>query len=213
MMPSPSGHRDSLPYTNGHASPLAVHVAHDHSSSAHSDSGLSDDREPAAPEPSSDVDAPGEEDDDEQPMAADSDSSADEDAEGEPDGDYDSDSPPSEHAPSSRAQSVSSQESSRPLKRKASSDKDDYMTRDPELYGLRRSVSASHSLRKFLLTVPQGRARPSRRIVGNPRLVKYLDTNSFQVDSDDEDDEDDDSDSDQPRKRQRTASRKGSHVP
>jgi chromodomain-helicase-DNA-binding protein 1 len=168
MMPSPSGHRDSLPYTNGHASPLAVHVAHDHSSSAHSDSGLSDDREPAAPEPSSDVDAPGEEDDDEQPMAADSDSSADEDAEGEPDGDYDSDSPPSEHAPSSRAQSVSSQESSRPLKRKASSDKDDYMTRDPELYGLRRSVSASHSLCKFLLTVPQGRARPSRRIVSNP---------------------------------------------
>jgi chromodomain-helicase-DNA-binding protein 1 len=216
MMPSPSGHRDSLPYTNGHASPLAVHVAHDHSSSAHSDSGLSDDREPAAPEPSSDVDAPGEEDDDEQPMAADSDSSADEDAEGEPDGDYDSDSPPSEHAPSSRAQSVSSQESSRPLKRKASSDKDDYMTRDPELYGLRRSVSVSHSLCKFLLTVPQGRARPSRRIVGNPRLVKYLDTNSFQVDSDDEDDEDgedNDSDSDQPRKRQRTASRKGSHVP
>jgi chromodomain-helicase-DNA-binding protein 1 len=213
MMPSPSGHRDSLPYTNGHATPLAVHVAPDHSSSADSDSDVSDAREPAAPEPSSDVDAPGEEDDDEQPMAADSDSSADEDAEGEPDGDYDSDSPPSEHAPSSRAQSVSSQESSRPLKRKASADKDDYMTRDPELYGLRRSVSGSHSPCKNLLTVLQGRARPSRRIVGNPRLMKSLDTNPFQVDSDDEDDEDDDSDSDQPRKRQRTASRKGLHIP
>jgi chromodomain-helicase-DNA-binding protein 1 len=153
MMPSPSGHRNSLPYTNGHATPLAVHVAPDHSSSPDSDSDVSDAREPAAPEPSSDVDAPGDEDDDEQPMAADSDSSADEDAEGEPDGDYDSDSPPSEHAPSSRAQSVSSQESSRPLKRKASADKEDYMTRDPELYGLRRSVSSSHPTCKILLTV------------------------------------------------------------
>jgi chromodomain-helicase-DNA-binding protein 1 len=216
MMPSPSGHRDSLPYTNGHISPLAVHAAPARSSSQHSDSDLSDAREPAAPEPSSDIDAPGEEDDDDERMAADSDSSADVDAEGEPDGDYDSDSPPSEHAPSSRAQSVSSQESSRPLKRKASADKEDYMTRDPELYGLRRSVSAHRYLCKFLLTTLQGRARPSRRIVGNPRLMNYPGTNLFQVDSDDEDedeDEDDDSDSDQPRKRQRTASRKGLHAP
>ncbi|KAH8730976.1 P-loop containing nucleoside triphosphate hydrolase protein [Phaeosphaeriaceae sp. PMI808] len=149
MMPSPSGHRNSIPYTNGHISPLAVHTAPIHSPSQHSDSDISNAQEPAAVEPSSDIDAPGEESDDDEPMADDSDSSADVDAEGEPDGDYDSDSPPSEHAPSSRAQSVSSQESSRPPKRKASVEQDDYMTQNPALYGLRRS----------------GRARPSRRIV------------------------------------------------
>jgi chromodomain-helicase-DNA-binding protein 1 len=153
MMPSPSGHRDSLPYTNGHPSPLAVHVAPTNSPSPQSDSDLSDAREPAAAEPSSDVDAPGEEYDEDEPMAVDSDSSADVDAEGEPDGDYDSDSPPSEHAPSSRAQSVSSQDSSRPPKRKASADKDDYMTQNPELYGLRRSVGGAQDPRENMLTV------------------------------------------------------------
>jgi chromodomain-helicase-DNA-binding protein 1 len=209
MMPSPSGHRDSLPYTNGHGSPLAVHVAPTNSPSPHSDSDLSDAREPAAAEPSSDVDAPGEEYDEDEPMAVASDSSEDEDAEGERDGDYDSDSPPSEHAPSSRAQSVSSQDSSRPLKRKASADKDDYMTQNPELYGLRRSVRGAHEPCKTVLTIVQGRARPSRRIVSSPSLMDQMNTDSFQMDSDDEDE---DSDSDQPRKRQRTASRKGLHV-
>jgi chromodomain-helicase-DNA-binding protein 1 len=168
MMPSPSAHRDSLPYTNGHVAPLAVHVATTHSSSPRSDSDLSDAREPAAPEPSSDVDAPGDEEDDDQAMAVDSDSSDDVDAEGEPDGDYDSDSPASERAPSSRAQSVSSQDSSRPLKRKASSEKDDYMTQNPELYGLRRSVSDRRGLREEVLTSTQGRARHHRRVVSYP---------------------------------------------
>jgi len=165
MMPSPSG-QASMPYTNGHAAPLTVQVATPHSPHPHDDSDLSDAQEPAAPEPSSDVDAPGEEDDDDEPMAVQSDSSGDVDAEGEPDADYDSDSPPSEQAQSSRAQSVSSQESSsRPLKRKASSEKDDYMTRDPELYGLRRSVRGMSGVRGNVLTSDQGRARPHRRIV------------------------------------------------
>lgn len=161
-MPSPSGHRDSLPYTNGHISPLPVHVAPTQSPSDHSDSDLSDTNEPAAAAPSSDVDAPGEEydDDDNEPAAADSDSSDDVDAEGEPDGDYDSDSPPSEHAPSSPAQSVSSQESSRPLKRKASADKDDYMTQNPELYGLRRSVRVINSPCEIPANRPPGSCPP-----------------------------------------------------
>lgn len=208
-MPSPSGHRDSLPYTNGHLSPLPVHIAPTQSPSDHSDSDLSDSNEPAAAAPSSDVDAPGEEYDDDEPAVADSDSSDDVDAEGEPDGDYDSDSPPSEHAPSSPAQSVSSQESSRPLKRKASAEKDDYMTQNPELYGLRRSVRVISLPHEILLTVTQGRARPTRRIVGGSSMTDHTNTNSSQVDSDDEDD---DSGSDQPRKRQRTASRKGENV-
>lgn len=179
MMPSPSGHRDSLPYTNGHISPLAVHVAPNQSPSEHSDSDLSDAHEPAAAAPSSDLDAPGEEYDDDEPAAADSDSSEDVDAEGEPDADYDSDSPPSEHAPSSPAHSVSSQESSRPLKRKASADKDDYMTQNPELYGLRRSVRVLNHPTEFWLTVAQGRARPTRRIVSDSSMMDYTNTDVF----------------------------------
>lgn len=129
-----------MPYTNGHIQPLSVHTAAPSSPSQHSDSDLSAAEEPSGIEPASDLDAPGEEYDDDDAMAVDSDSSADVDAEGEPDGDYDSESPPSEHAPSSRAQSSSSRGSSRPLKRKASAEKDDYMEQNPELYGLRRSV-------------------------------------------------------------------------
>ncbi|KAJ4367513.1 ATP-dependent DNA helicase Hrp3 [Neocucurbitaria cava] len=148
-MPSTPGHAASLPYTNGHISPVTVHVTAATSPPQHSDSNLSDAQEPAAADQASDVDAPGEDYDEDQDIAAASDSSEDVDAEGEPDGDYDSDSPPSEQAESHRARSSMSQESNRPLKRKASAEKDDYITQNPELYGLRRS----------------GRARPSRRIV------------------------------------------------
>ncbi|KAH7388799.1 chromodomain helicase-like protein [Pyrenochaeta sp. MPI-SDFR-AT-0127] len=148
-MPSSPGHVASLPYTNGHLSPLAVHVTSANSPSEHSDSDLSDAKEPVAADQASDADAPGEEYDEDEEIAVASDSSEDVDAEGEPDGDYDSDSPPSEQAESDRARSSISQESTRPPKRKASDERDDYITQNPELYGLRRS----------------GRARPSRRIV------------------------------------------------
>ncbi|KAL6155911.1 ATP-dependent DNA helicase Hrp3 [Exserohilum turcicum] len=148
MMPSSPGRVASLPYTNGHLSPLAAHMTIADSSSQHSDSDASDAKEHTAAAQASDVDAPGEEYEEDEEMAAASDSSEDVDAEGEPDGDYDSESPPSEQAESDRARS-SSQESSRPSKRKASAEKDDYIEQNPELYGLRRS----------------GRARPSRRVV------------------------------------------------
>lgn len=139
-MPSSPGHIASLPYTNGHLSPLVAHVTSADSPPRHSDSDLSDAKEPAAVDQASDADAPGEEYDEDEEIAVASDSSEDVDAEGEPDGDYDSDSPPSEQAESDRARSSISQESTRPPKRKASDEKDDYMTQNPELYGLRRSV-------------------------------------------------------------------------
>jgi chromodomain-helicase-DNA-binding protein 1 len=175
------------------------------SSSHHSDSEQSESQEAAAIDQASDVDAPGEEYDEDDEVAAASDSSEDVDAEGEPDGDYDSESPPSEQAESDRARS-SSQESTRPRKRKASDEKEDYIEQNPELYGLRRSVRGISSLHVHELTAVQGRARPSRRIVSHPRSIEETSVNSLQVDSDDEDDED--YSSDQPRKRQRTASRK-----
>ena len=143
-MPSSPGHVASLPYTNGHFSPVAIQVTSADSPSQHSESDLSDAREPAVADHASDADAPGEEYDEDDDVAAVSDSSEDVDAEGEPDGDYDSDSPPSEPAESDHARSSVSQESRRPAKRKASVEKDDYITQNPELYGLRRSVRGCH---------------------------------------------------------------------
>lgn len=120
--------------------------------STHSDSELSDAKDAAAEDRSSDEDAPGEAEDDDDEMAVDSDSSEDVDAEGEPDGDYDSESPPPARAESSRDRSSTSQESLRPPKRKASVEDDSFMTQNPELYGLRRSVRGIHSVEENSLT-------------------------------------------------------------
>ena len=131
----------SLPLTNGHGSPYAADTTAPNGLALHSDSDMSNAHEDIAAEPASDVDAPGEDDDDEDvEMAQDSESSDDVDAEGEADGDYDSESPPPEQAESDDARSSVSHESRRPSKRKASPEGDDYITQNPELYGLRRSV-------------------------------------------------------------------------
>jgi chromodomain-helicase-DNA-binding protein 1 len=144
----------SLSITNGHSSPLAINVTMATDFSAHSDSELSDAKDAMVEDRSSDEDAPGEEEDDDDEMAVDSDSSEDVDAEGEPDGDYDSESPPPARAESSRSRSSTSQESLRPSKRKASVEDDSFMTQNPELYGLRRSVSNTFWLKK-LANVPR----------------------------------------------------------
>ena len=65
----------------------------------------------------------------------------DEDAPGEEDADFDEESPLPEPANGMRQDSLSSEGSLRPGKRKADAvDDDDYMKQNPELYGLRRSV-------------------------------------------------------------------------
>jgi chromodomain-helicase-DNA-binding protein 1 len=170
-MPSPSG-PTAFPLTNGHASPADVATATASEPSAHSDSELSDVKEAAVEHPSSDEDAPGEEYDEDEDMAIASESSDDVDAEGEPDGDYDSETPPP--AAEDRARSSTSQESRRPPKRKASVEEDDHMAQNPELYGLRRSVRSLYLTREPELTVPQGRARPNRRIVRYPSGWKEI---------------------------------------
>ncbi|KAF2463167.1 uncharacterized protein BDR25DRAFT_397288 [Lindgomyces ingoldianus] len=149
LMPSQPSHAASFPLTNGHTSPLAVHVTSTDDLSVHSESELSDVKEAIAEDASSDEDAPGEVYNEVEDDGADSDSSMDIDAEGEPDGDYDSETPPPVSATAGRARSSTSEESNRSRKRKASIEEDDFITQNPELYGLRRS----------------GRARPSRRIV------------------------------------------------
>lgn len=93
-------------------------------------------------------------------------SDGDEDADGSDDADYNAPSPTSHHSPDSRRSSVSSDASSVPRKRKADVDDDQYMQENPELYGLRRSVSQAH-ISPYVAPADktQGRARPTRRIV------------------------------------------------
>lgn len=76
-----------------------------------------------------------------------SDSDADDDAEGEEDADFYADSPPPEED-LVRPASHSSHSSIRPGKRKASIDEDEFMSLNPELYGLRRSVSVARQASK-----------------------------------------------------------------
>lgn len=69
------------------------------------------------------------------------DASLEEDALGSDDPDYDMATPSLGTAISGRDARSSSQDSPRQRKRKAGAEPDDYMLNDPELYGLRRSVS------------------------------------------------------------------------
>ncbi|KAL5438051.1 hypothetical protein PMIN07_005582 [Paraphaeosphaeria minitans] len=142
----PSAMADSVPYMNGHSSPIASDTAMTSAPSPPSEDALSETQEPAAAssDEDGDADADGEEYEENEQMDIDAETS--EDAEGEADSDFGSDSPPPEED-RRRARSSSSQGSSRPSKRKASVE-DDFEA-NPELYGLRRS----------------GRARPSRRVV------------------------------------------------
>ncbi|KAF2088907.1 chromo domain-containing protein 1 [Saccharata proteae CBS 121410] len=133
---------------NGHLSPLAHNVTNADDASSHSESALSDHAGAAVrtTSPAQDHEhSTNEEDVDDEHM---SDSSHSEDAEGTEDGDYESDSLAAAQfdGPADRS---TSEDSQRPSKRKASVEDDDYITKDPELYGLRRS----------------GRARPNRRVV------------------------------------------------
>jgi chromodomain-helicase-DNA-binding protein 1 len=151
-MPFSTGHTGLTPLTNGHTTPLPLTTAPgDHS--PHSDSDLSDDRDAVAVRPLSDEDAPGEDYNQDEEMGIEPESSEDEDAEGEPDGDYDSETLPPAEQDALRSRSSSSQESQRPLKRKAGAEEDDYMTQNPELYGLRRSVRSPCFARLSPLTV------------------------------------------------------------
>ena len=70
----------------------------------------------------------------------------------------------------SRAGFSSSEESRRSMKRKVSFEEEEYMKRDPELYGLRRSVSSSIDLGIPMLTKRQGSFTP-KSSSGRPSLV------------------------------------------
>jgi chromodomain-helicase-DNA-binding protein 1 len=139
-MPSPSSHSPGIQLANGHLSPPIASIPNGEKITTHSESELSKEKDAAAEDlPSTDDHEEETYDEDAQGSPV-SDSSEDVDAEGEPDGDYDSDSAPPAEDDASGADTSSSEESRRPPKRKASVEDDDYITQNPELYGLRRSV-------------------------------------------------------------------------
>jgi chromodomain-helicase-DNA-binding protein 1 len=142
MMPSSPGRFAAYPLTKDDMTPLARDPSPVNDDAAPSESDQYETREHAARDRSSDEDAPCEEDDQDAELDDDMETSDDADAEGEPDGDYDSETPPLARVNGARSQSLTSQGSSRSRKRKASVEEDEFITQNPELYGLRRSVGS-----------------------------------------------------------------------
>ena len=133
----------NLPYSNGHLSPPSTKPATNGSVTPQSESDLSEALDtPNAPStlPNSEQNDGGKSG---QMRASDDESLQDEDAVGSDDPDYDMATPPTGNAGSHIADRSPSQDSPRQRKRKAGPENDDFMLNDPELYGLRRSVSQS----------------------------------------------------------------------
>lgn len=129
---------------NGHLSPPPSHHRPNFTTTSESESDLSE-----ALDPSNTI-LPSIDHDDEQGgedtyQATGSESSQEEDAIGFDDADYDMEDSPTPIQPPAQDTCSSSQTSSKLGKRKASVEEDDDMSRNPELWGLRRSVRDPHS--------------------------------------------------------------------
>lgn len=151
---------------DGHLSPTEMHQATPTLQPSHSESDLSDvnDLVPSNILPTDAQDEHEAANEGLQDMAT-SQSDDEEDAAGSEDADYAAESPPSLPSNGSRRDSLSSDTSSQPRKRKVEVDDDQFMQQNPELYGLRRSVRSMLPISRALLTLQQGRARPTRRVV------------------------------------------------
>ena len=131
----------NAPYMNGNLSPPSSKDVTNPAIESDSESGLSeaiDDPATLAPLPNLQTHQMAE---DHEMEDADDEPSQDEDALGSDDPDYNMDTPPQQNAESSRDARSTSQDSPRQRKRKAVPEKEDFIRDDPELYGLRRSVS------------------------------------------------------------------------
>ncbi len=158
-----------LSYSNGNLSPPSTKPAINGAVTPQSESDLSEALDtPNAPGtfPNSEQNDVGKNG---QMRVSDDESLQDEDAVGSDDPDYDMATPPTGNAGSPGGDHSSSQDSPRQRKRKAGPEHEDYILNDPELYGLRRSVSQClpklhHNAEEY----NQGRPRPSRQIVCAP---------------------------------------------
>ena len=137
-MYQPPSATSNLPTSNGHLSPPADHHRSRPVMASDSESDLSE----AIDQPNVTLSSPphhlenGISNDYDQ---SDDTSSQEEDAEGSEDAEFDVEYPPKIEVPPCDTR-LSSQESSKLMKRKADFDEDDFIHKDPELYGLRRSV-------------------------------------------------------------------------
>ena len=129
--------------TNGHAPDGDTDMLKPTTQPTRSESELSDlrdiptDHVPSTSAPQDDIHS----DDDAIHDMATSELEEDEDAPGEEDADFDEETPPPEQPAGMDHDRSSSEDVSRPGKRKADVDDEEYMKQNPELYGLRRSVS------------------------------------------------------------------------
>lgn len=163
-----------LPYSNGHLSPPSTRPATNGAVTPPSESDLSEVADlpnvPAA-YPNGEQDYDGENG---HTMISEDESSQDEDAVGSDDPDYDMATPPTRNADFHGDDRSLSESSPRQQKRKAGPEHEEFMLNDPELYGLRRSVSQwppnpCYSTKQC----PQGRPRPSRQIVCGLCFPRY----------------------------------------
>ena len=136
--PRPTDH----PYQNGNLSPHDAEPENTTAIASDSDSDLSEAIDiPNAPPSYSNSGERAEDREDDEPMS-DAESSHDEDAMGSDDPDYDMATPPVQNGGSVGDAHSSSHESPQQRKRKTGGvEHDDFILNDPELYGLRRSVS------------------------------------------------------------------------
>ena len=153
MYQSTSATTSNLPYSNGHLSPLPTKIVTNGAISPSSESDLSeaiDIPNESASYPSNGSNDAGR---DNQIHDLEGDTFFDEDALGSDDPDYNMATPPPPgNSSSARDTRSSSQDSPQQRKRKNGAEPDDYILNDPELYGLRRSVSQCDPLIDLGLT-------------------------------------------------------------
>ena len=131
----------SLPPSNGHLSPLANNVINAEAVASESESDLSEIIDSHNTRPLSITNGTLGLTGNDGISHLETDSSNNDDAAGSEDADYDMETPPPLEAGDRREERSLSQDSRRPAKRKAGLEDDEHIMNNPELYGLRRSVS------------------------------------------------------------------------
>ncbi|KAK5153791.1 hypothetical protein LTR04_006141, partial [Oleoguttula sp. CCFEE 6159] len=164
-----------MAYGNGHMSPLAHNASSTNNLPSRSESELSDIRDPPHAQTLSASARAGltESEDEDMPDMATSESSQDQDVAGSEDAEYDTETPPPAEAGPTRPSRSLSEDSRRPPKRKASMDSEEYMLKDPELYGLRRSVESTTEDNDSGSDVNIGRSHKRRKTNGVQRVSNH----------------------------------------
>lgn len=141
VLPLSMNQSPSLPASNGHLSPLANNVINAEAVASDSESDLSDIVDPSNPRGLSSLNGRLGFSGNNDTNNINAESSNDDDGAGSEDADYDMETPPPLEGGTAREERSLSHDSRRPAKRKAGLEDDEHIMNNPELYGLRRSVS------------------------------------------------------------------------